>query len=41
MSALKKSDLSVGGGVKSTTYVRVKQETDASEGKGETEWLSN
>ncbi|KAI4885917.1 hypothetical protein NFI96_030896 [Prochilodus magdalenae] len=31
VSALKKSDLSVGGGVKSTTYVRVKQESDATE----------
>ncbi|KAL6485276.1 hypothetical protein MHYP_G00073210 [Metynnis hypsauchen] len=31
VSAIKKSDLSVGGGVKSTTYVRVKQETNATE----------
>ncbi|KAF4086846.1 hypothetical protein AMELA_G00089030 [Ameiurus melas] len=29
--ALKKSNISVGGGVKSTTYVRVKQETDVTE----------
>ncbi|KAF5899642.1 ribonuclease H2 subunit B-like, partial [Clarias magur] len=31
VSALKKSDISVGGGVKSTTYVRVKQETCVTE----------
>ncbi|XP_066497079.1 ribonuclease H2 subunit B isoform X2 [Hoplias malabaricus] len=31
VSALKKSDLSVGEGVKSSTFVRVKQETDATE----------
>ncbi|XP_072541387.1 ribonuclease H2 subunit B isoform X2 [Salminus brasiliensis] len=31
VSALKKTDISVGGAVKSTTYVRVKQETDATE----------
>jgi len=32
VSALKKSNISVGGGVKSSTFVRVKQE-DATEGK--------
>lgn len=32
VSTLKKSNISVGGGVKSSTFVRVKQE-DASEGK--------
>lgn len=31
VNALKKTDISVGGAVKSTTYVRVKQETDATE----------
>ncbi|XP_076857544.1 ribonuclease H2 subunit B [Brachyhypopomus gauderio] len=31
VTALKNSDISVGGGVKSTTYVRAKQETEASE----------
>lgn len=35
VSALKKSNVSVGGGVKSTTYVRVKQETDVTEGKSD------
>ncbi|XP_060785365.1 ribonuclease H2 subunit B isoform X1 [Neoarius graeffei] len=31
VNALKKSDISVGGGVKSTTFVRVKQETSVTE----------
>ncbi|XP_062862202.1 ribonuclease H2 subunit B [Trichomycterus rosablanca] len=31
VSGLKKSDICVGGGVKSTTYVRVKQETDVTD----------
>lgn len=35
MSALKKSNISVGGGVKSTTFVRVKQETGVTEGKSD------
>lgn len=33
VSALKKSDICVGGGLKSTTYVRVKHETDITDGK--------
>ncbi|KAI5106883.1 ribonuclease H2 subunit B isoform X1, partial [Silurus meridionalis] len=39
VSALKKSDISVGGGVKSTTYVRVKQETSVNEGKSDEDYL--
>lgn len=35
MSALQKSDISVGGGVKSTTFVQVKQETGVTEGKSD------
>lgn len=34
VTTLKKSNISVGGGVKSSTFVRVKQEADATEGKG-------
>lgn len=40
VAVLKKRNISVGAGVKSTTYVSVKPESDCSEGKSETRGFS-